>query len=572
IPVVFLGRDKFDFPCNIRLTDLRFHISLDIDLLIGAELFWNLICVGQIKSSDKHSTLYLHKQTMEENICERHFLDNVSQNSQDRYYELIIVIFGIASASFLIIRCLKHLVEQHARQFTRGSACVLRDIYVDDSKWTSNCPELLKIDNHNRVPVIIRDNVADSCISRHAVELESCSILFGLLGSVIVIAKLILQSGLNPCDLINTERWWNGFPPEFLKWDEKHWPPIFTNLDNDLPAQRKIRVAASISHSCIVDDLLNIYHKICIIMYCLRLSKAHRAYVVSDFVSLTETSVLLSTVHGIIQKCIICFRLNLLPASRVNVSRPFSHCNVDYVGPLLFRERKRRNAQSYKSYVSLFVCFATKANHLELNIKDFLHELEISWCFISPNAPHFEGLWKATVKSAKYYMIWIVGKALLLSADPNDLAYLSPEYFLMHSNQPCSKCKISGMKATEFRQFLLYTGPVTSVFNFTDHALKKFVIRSENLYGPTFLYNMHTLIYLINDVRLRFSNRNESNLHGQYYLVENKFLQIHDSCNIVFLSSALDIFKCSELSSRIFSININKVQNVITCLSRIIYL
>jgi len=34
------------------------------------------------------------------------------------------------------------------------------------------CPELLKIDNYNRVPVIIRDNVADSCISRHAVELE----------------------------------------------------------------------------------------------------------------------------------------------------------------------------------------------------------------------------------------------------------------------------------------------------------------------------------------------------------------------------------------------------------------
>ena len=29
------------------------------------------------------------------------------------------------------------------------------------SKWVSNCPELLEIDNHDRVPVIIRNNTAD---------------------------------------------------------------------------------------------------------------------------------------------------------------------------------------------------------------------------------------------------------------------------------------------------------------------------------------------------------------------------------------------------------------------------
>jgi len=67
-----------------------------------------------------------------------------------------------------------------------------------------------------------------------------------------------LSRGLNPCDLINAERWWNG--SEFLKWDEKHWPlSAFTRLDNDFPEQKKIRVAASISYPCIVDDLLNKY-------------------------------------------------------------------------------------------------------------------------------------------------------------------------------------------------------------------------------------------------------------------------------------------------------------------------
>ncbi|KYM96694.1 hypothetical protein ALC62_12642, partial [Cyphomyrmex costatus] len=58
--------------------------------------------------------------------------------------------------------------------------------------------------------------------------------------------------------------------------------------------------------------------------------------------------------------------MGLLPANRVNVSRPFSHCGVDYAGPFLLREGKRRNAQSHKSYFSLFVFFATKAVQLEL--------------------------------------------------------------------------------------------------------------------------------------------------------------------------------------------------------------
>jgi len=94
-------------------------------------------------------------------------------------YELTTITSGTASMSFLATRCLKHLAEQHAHQFTRGSACVFRDFYVDDmftgadtvnelklirdktiqllklgafelSKWVSNCPELLKTDNRDR--------------------------------------------------------------------------------------------------------------------------------------------------------------------------------------------------------------------------------------------------------------------------------------------------------------------------------------------------------------------------------------------------------------------------------------
>ncbi|XP_011859817.1 PREDICTED: uncharacterized protein LOC105557242 [Vollenhovia emeryi] len=50
LPALTINRKNIAIPHNIKLADPQFHVSSEIDLLIGADLFWQLLCVGQIKS------------------------------------------------------------------------------------------------------------------------------------------------------------------------------------------------------------------------------------------------------------------------------------------------------------------------------------------------------------------------------------------------------------------------------------------------------------------------------------------------------------------------------------------
>jgi len=57
LPQKFHPVSEFKIPSNIILADPNFNIPGDIDLLIGAQLFWQLICVGQIRACKAHPTL-----------------------------------------------------------------------------------------------------------------------------------------------------------------------------------------------------------------------------------------------------------------------------------------------------------------------------------------------------------------------------------------------------------------------------------------------------------------------------------------------------------------------------------
>ena len=146
-----------------------------------------------------------------------------------------------------------------------------------------------------------------------------------------------------------------------------------------------------------------------------------------------------------------------LPSSRIQIpERAFSCVGLDFAGPLTFKNV----TECAKGYVAVFICFASKAVHLEAvssltsdamvaalrrfiarrgipsfivsdNATNFvgarrdLNELEkvvragaqsyssIEWPFIPPRSTNFGGLWEAAVKSMKHHLRRVMGDSII---------------------------------------------------------------------------------------------------------------------------------------------------------------
>ena len=77
----------------------------------------------------------------------------------------------------------------------------------------------------------------------------------------------------------------------------------------------------------------------------------------------------------VIKKCIPCFSFSSkvktpskgqLAQTRVTSSRPFATTGLDFAGPFTIKTTSLRNAKEVKAFLALFICFSTKAVHLEL--------------------------------------------------------------------------------------------------------------------------------------------------------------------------------------------------------------
>ena len=79
--------------------------------------------------------------------------------------------------------------------------------------------------------------------------------------------------------------------------------------------------------------------------------------------------------RAVCRSCVVCRRgtaqaeqqmMGQLPSARVTPSLPFSVCGVDYAGPFLLKKGHTRKLVIVKAYHAVFVCFSTKAAHLEV--------------------------------------------------------------------------------------------------------------------------------------------------------------------------------------------------------------
>lgn len=181
-------------------------------------------------------------------------------------------------------------------------------------------------------------------------------------------------------------------------------------------------------------------------------------------------------IQSVIRKCMTCFKFSAkpvdyvmgdLPASRMQVSRPFLYVGADFCGPFYIKEKKFRNRGKEKIYVCIFICMSTKAVHLEVvsemttkafiralsrftsrrglaahifsdngsnyigtnnqfkeiysllnsesakdEINQFALKNQITWHFTPPLSPHFNGICEATVKIFKHHLKSVIGDLL----------------------------------------------------------------------------------------------------------------------------------------------------------------
>lgn len=174
----------------------------------------------------------------------------------------------------------------------------------------------------------------------------------------------------------------------------------------------------------------------------------------------------------VVRQCIICVRLRAntvqpimghLPEARTNACFPFHSCGVDFAGPFMISNRKGRGNRISKCYLCLFVCLSTKAIHLELvselstqafilclrrfisrrgkcheifcdngrnfvgannelgkllrssrqSVGDYATSEGIKFVFSPAYSPHFGGIFEAGIKSAKFHLKRVAGKAAL---------------------------------------------------------------------------------------------------------------------------------------------------------------
>ncbi|GFY22155.1 integrase catalytic domain-containing protein [Trichonephila clavipes] len=270
----------------------------------------------------------------------------------------------------------------------------------------------------------------------------------------------LVSRGLHPYDLPNLRLWWHG--PHFLEKDSDGLLRVGGRLSNsNLPYVNKHPAILPGNHNLTVQIIVHFHRKN---LHTGASSLLH--YVREKFWPLNGRSLCRKVVH----ECLVCFKsrplvtsqlMGNLPRDRVDPDYPFNCSGVEFCGPFMIRYKNQRKGILHKIYICVFVCFVSKAIHIEIvsdltsdafiatlkrffsrrgkcaklysdngktfvgankelkrflkliedsndNLAGFLSAEGIEWKFIPPRAPSFGGLWEDSVKSIKYHLRRVV--------------------------------------------------------------------------------------------------------------------------------------------------------------------
>ena len=218
------------------------------------------------------------------------------------------------------------------------------------------------------------------------------------------------------------------------------------------------------------------YTKLLLVHYHLTLMHAGPTAVLSHSGNMFYISGARRLAREICKTCVTCRRaaaklgpqlMGQLPPTRLDPDYVFYNTGLDYAGPYLLKEGYVRRPVTIKCWMAVFVCFCTKAVHLELvkdatseslvacisrfcsrrglphtihsdngstmvgaknelanlysvlsttktknGISDYLLSQRVQWKLTPVKAPHFGGLWEAAVKAAKYHLKREIGQRL----------------------------------------------------------------------------------------------------------------------------------------------------------------
>ncbi|KAJ8961538.1 hypothetical protein NQ318_014790 [Aromia moschata] len=300
---------ELKIPGNLKLADPSFNVRGEIDALLGAGIFWDLLCIGQIKLGPRQPILQKSKfgwvlsgpiniapaqtkqiscnfcannelesqlerfwkledvpeaakYSREELECEKEFLETYSHDETGRFVVRLPIRENVMQLGNSYDNALKrfHTLE---RKLSRNLE--LQRQYVDFMQeyenssitlcWIASQPNTWQVFVSNRVSQI--QQLTDISSWRHVPsEFNPAD---------------ILSRGVEPHQLKDSKLWWNG--PEWLSQGIETWPKWHPKDTTEIPERRKCQISLfnKISNQFMNFERYSILYKLQrIFAYCLR--------------------------------------------------------------------------------------------------------------------------------------------------------------------------------------------------------------------------------------------------------------------------------------------------------------